>query len=178
MKFSMYIPAGVFLAVASGLGASLQNNPRTLPSTLIDRPVPEFSRPSVIAGGSELTNEEFPGRISLINIFSSWCGGCRYEHPFLMELASSQTVPIYGINWKDKPGAGAEWLSRFGNPYVRTGEDAGGRLGIDLGVTGVPETFLVDDTGRIRYRHAGPLSPEVWKDVFEPILAELKGTEG
>ena len=114
------------------------------------------------------------GQVTLVNVFASWCQGCRVEHPTLMRLAREKTVPLYGINWKDKPGDGARWLKAHQSPYSRVGDDGSGRLGIDLGVTGVPETFVVDKTGRIRYRHAGPVTEEVWQEVFVPLLAELR----
>jgi len=176
-SFISFIPVGVFAVVAAGLGWSLTSDPRTMPSTLIDRPVPVFERPSVFEGRDNFTSETLAGRITLVNIFASWCGGCRYEHPFLMKLARERKLPLYGINWKDKPGAGAKWLDTYGNPYLQAGDDAAGRLGIDLGVTGVPETFVIDGTGRIRYRHAGPLTPALWKNVFEPLIAELKARQ-
>src|SRR5215510_4813910 len=165
-------PALVFVAVSTGLGFSLLKDPRKMPSMLIDKPTPPFVLASLEDDGHGFSSEELKGKVALLNIFASWCGGCRVEHPTLMALANNG-IPIYGVNWKDRPGDGARWLRANKSPYVRVGEDRNGRLGIDLGVTGVPETFMIDRTGRIRYRHAGPVTDEVWRDTFVPILAGL-----
>jgi cytochrome c biogenesis protein CcmG, thiol:disulfide interchange protein DsbE len=170
-----FAPIGVFLAIAVGLGFSLRNDPKKMPSTLIDKPAPVFTLPAVEAGGKGLANTDLTGQLVLVNVFASWCPGCQVEHPTLMRLAKDKSVPpLYGINWKDKPGDGARWLTKHQSPYLRVGDDATGRLGIDLGVTGVPETFVIDQTGRIRYRHAGPVTDDVWQEVFVPLLAELR----
>lgn len=167
-------PIALFVAVATGLGFSLRNDPKKMPSTLIDKPAPAFALAALEPGGRGFSNSDLGDQVALVNVFASWCQGCRVEHPTLMRLARDKTVPLYGINWKDKPGDGVRWLKAHQSPYLRVGDDANGRLGIDLGVTGVPETFVVDRTGRIRYRHAGPLTEDVWQEVFEPLLAELR----
>ena len=170
-----FAPILVFAAIAVGLGFSLRNDPKKMPSTLIDKQAPVFSLPPLDPGAPGLSNADLTaGQVTLVNVFASWCQGCRVEHPTLMRLAREKTVPLYGINWKDKPGDGARWLKANQSPYLRVGDDGTGRLGIDLGVTGVPETFVVDRTGRIRYRHAGPVTEDVWAEVFEPLLAELR----
>jgi cytochrome c biogenesis protein CcmG, thiol:disulfide interchange protein DsbE len=172
---SRFAPVLVFAVVATGLGFSLRNDPKKMPSTLIDKPAPVFSLPPLNAEAPGLSNTDLSGgQVTLVNVFASWCQGCRVEHPTLMRLAREKTVPLYGINWKDKPGDGARWLKAHQSPYARVGDDGSGRLGIDLGVTGVPETFVVDSTGRIRYRHTGPVTEDVWADVFVPLLAELR----
>jgi cytochrome c biogenesis protein CcmG, thiol:disulfide interchange protein DsbE len=169
-----FAPLLVFFAIALGFGFALKNDPKKMPSTLIDRPVPAFALPSVEPGLPGLSNTDFGGGIKLLNVFASWCPGCRVEHPTLIEIANAKAVPLYAINWKDKPGEGLRWLRAHQNPYLQVGDDPSGRLGIDLGVTGVPETFVIDATGRIRYRHAGPITPDVWKETFEPLLATLR----
>ncbi len=170
-----FAPVVAFLAVAVGLGFSLGNDPKKMPSMLIDKPVPPFTLPSVETGGSGLSSTDFKDQIALINVFASWCPGCRVEHPTLMRLSRDASLPpLYGINWKDKPGEGARWLKTHKDPYRKVGDDGSGRLGIDMGVTGVPETFVIDRSGRIRYRHAGPVTDDVWQEVFVPLLAELR----
>jgi cytochrome c biogenesis protein CcmG/thiol:disulfide interchange protein DsbE len=166
------LPILVFAAVSTALGLSLSNDPRKLPSMLIDKPTPAFRLASLDAPGSGLSNDDLKGRISLLNVFASWCPGCRVEHPTLVALAEKTGIPIYGVSWKDPTGA--HWLQANRSPYVRVGDDASGRLGIDLGVSGVPETFVIDSSGRIRYRYAGPITDGVWQETFAPILAELR----
>lgn len=168
------VPVLLFVAVGAALGLSLRNDPHKMPSTLIDKPMPSFALASLDGGDEGLSSRDLQGQVALLNVFASWCGYCRVEHPTLMALARDGAVPIYGINWKDRIGDGARWLRQHRNPYVRVGDDRGGRLGNDLGVTGVPETFVTDRTGRIRYRHAGPITEKVWRDSFAPLLAELR----
>jgi cytochrome c biogenesis protein CcmG, thiol:disulfide interchange protein DsbE len=167
-------PIATFAVVAAGLAFALTNDPRHMPSTLIDRPAPKFALPALDGSGPGLSTEDLAGGITLVNVFASWCAGCRVEHGTLMRLARDGKYPLYGINWKDKPADGLKWLKANRNPYQKVGDDQSGRLGIDLGVTGVPETFVVDHTGRIRYRHAGPITEDVWQETFEPLLASLR----
>ena len=167
-------PLILFLIVSFGLGLGLANDPRRMPSTLIDKPIPSFTLPPLEEGGAGFSSDDLKGKIALLNVFASWCGSCRVEHPLLMALARRGEVPIYGLNWKDSHGDGARWLAANRSPYVRVGDDRSGRLGIDLGVSGVPETFLIDRTGRIRLRYAGPVTDEVWRTSFAPLLADLE----
>ena len=167
-------PLIVFAAIIVALGGGLMHDPRKMPSQLIDKPVPAFRLPLLIDSQDGLSNSDFSGEVKLINVFASWCSGCRVEHPTLLRLQREGKFPLYGINWKDKPGAGLKWLNANKSPYLKVGDDMSGRLGIDLGVTGVPETFVVDRTGRIRYRHAGPLTDDVWAETFVPLLANLQ----
>ena len=171
---SRFAPVLVFAIIAIGFAFALMGDPRKMPSTLIDRPAPGFDLPPLESGTSGLSNKDLGGRVMLVNVFASWCPGCRAEHPTLMRIAGAGKVPLYGIDWKDKPGDGLKWLKAQRNPYLKVGDDANGRTGIDLGVTGVPETFVIDATGRIRYRHAGPITDDVWQDTFEPLLASLR----
>lgn len=167
-------PLIAFAVIAAALGIGLMNDPRKMPSQLIDKPVPEFHLPGLVPGEGGLSRDDLAGGIKLVNVFASWCPGCRVEHPTLLRIQRDGAVPLYGINWKDKPGQGLKWLKANHSPYLKVGDDSNGRLGIDLGVTGVPETFVLDRTGRIRYRHAGPLTEEVWAEAFVPLLASLR----
>jgi cytochrome c biogenesis protein CcmG, thiol:disulfide interchange protein DsbE len=169
-----FAPILTFGVIAIALGFALTNDPKKMPSTLIDRPAPTFDLPALEPGSQGLATTDLGGTVKLVNIFASWCAGCRVEHPTLLRLAKDGAIPLYGINWKDKPGDGLKWLKANKSPYLKVGDDQSGRLGIDLGVTGVPETFVVDRTGRIRYRHAGPITEDVWQETFEPLLASLK----
>lgn len=173
-KFLPLLPLGVFAAIGLAFWLGLGRDPNTLPSTLIDRPLPAFALAGLDGGENGLSTEDIVGEVALLNIFGSWCAGCRIEHPLLMEIARSGEVPIYGIDWKDEPGAGAAWLARYGDPYTRVGEDRDGRAAIELGVTGAPETFVIDKEGRVRYRHVGAITPEAWRRTLRPLVLELK----
>lgn len=169
------IPVALFVAVSAAFGLGLRHDPRQFPSTLLDRPMPVFDLPPLVEGVEGLKSGDLGGsKVMLLNVFASWCGGCRYEHPMLMKISAESRVELVGINWKDDPSAGASWIAQYGNPYLMIGKDSSGRTGIDLGVTGVPETFVVDHQGRVRFRHAGPITPEIWKSAIEPIIAEIE----
>jgi cytochrome c biogenesis protein CcmG, thiol:disulfide interchange protein DsbE len=168
------LPVLAFAAIAVALGFSLTNDPRKMPSQMIDKPAPVFQLPQLDGKIGGLATDDLRGQVSLINVFASWCAGCRVEHPTLLRIQRDNKVPLFGINWKDKPGDGQKWLNANRSPYLKVGDDSSGRLGIDLGVTGVPETFVIDKTGRIRYRYAGPVTDEVWTANFEPLLADLR----
>jgi cytochrome c biogenesis protein CcmG, thiol:disulfide interchange protein DsbE len=175
MRRVVYLtPVLLFILLAFGLGFSLTNDPSKMPSLLIDKAVPSFALASSAGDGRGFSSADLRGKVSLLNVFASWCPGCRAEHPMLMQLAEKGRVSIYGINWKDSPGNGERWLKANQSPYARVGFDDNGRVGIDLGVTGVPETFVVDRSGRVRYRYAGPLTEHVWHEIFEPLLAQLQ----
>ena len=171
------VPVFVFVALAAALGVQLlTGDPSNVPSALIDKPVPKFALPPVQgfeeAGGFE-TADLGQGEIALVNVFASWCGPCRVEHPLLMALAEAGTVPLYGINYKDKPDDAERWLGRLGNPYTLMGADLDGRTAIDWGVYGVPETFVVDGDGRIRHRHVGVLSQYDLDETILPLIEDL-----
>jgi cytochrome c biogenesis protein CcmG/thiol:disulfide interchange protein DsbE len=166
------IPVIVFAAVGIGLAVGLTRDPGTLPSVLIDRPVPTFELPALEGRADGLTSEDLKGQVSLVNVFASWCVPCRVEHPVLMKLAESG-VAIYGINYKDPPDQAAAWLAELGDPFEKIGADRNGRVGIEWGVYGVPETFVVDAEGRIRYRHVGPIQARDLEQTLLPKLAEL-----
>jgi cytochrome c biogenesis protein CcmG, thiol:disulfide interchange protein DsbE len=165
------IPVIVFGAVGIGLAVGLTRDPGTLPSALLDQPVPEFQLPA-LEGGDGLSSEDLKGRVSLVNVFASWCVPCRVEQPVLMRLAE-EGVPIFGINYKDPPDQAKAWLAELGDPFEKIGADRNGRVGIEWGVYGVPETFVVDAEGRIRHRHVGPIQARDLERTLLPILAEL-----
>ena len=173
------VPVFLFVALAAALGVQLlTGDPGRVPSALIDKPVPAFDLPPVQGFedlGGFATADLGQGRIALVNVFASWCGPCRVEHPLLMELARAGTVPLYGINYKDTPDDAERWLGRLGNPYARMGADLDGRTGIDWGVYGVPETFVVDGAGRIRHRHVGVLSRHDLDETILPLIEDLRG---
>ena len=152
----------------------LTGSPDKIPSALIDKPVPQFALPPIPGLEQGLTNKDIEdGGISLVNVFASWCGPCRIEHPLLMEIAKEGSVPIWGLNYKDRKDDSRKWLSEFGNPYKQIGWDITGRVGINWGVYGVPETFVIDDGGRIIYKHIGLLSPKDWKEKIVPLINTL-----
>ena len=161
--------AGLIAAFAIGLG----RDPSVLPSTLIDKPLPPFDLPAVRPGDSGLKSIDFKGQPRLLNVFASWCVSCRIEHPVLLELKAAG-VPIDGLDWKDRPDAGARYLTDNGDPYARVGNDQPGRAGIDLGVAGVPETFVVDGRGRVRYKQVGPITRQVWTRTIAPMMQRLR----
>jgi len=175
MKRLLYFaPVAALLVIVGLLWLGLGRDPSVLPSTLIDRPLPAFVLPAARPGeATGLSNADFRERPMLLNVFASWCVGCRVEHPFLMELRQRGVI-IQGLDWKDAPGDGARWLAEHGDPYRHVGDDADGRTGIELGVSGAPETFIVDAQGRVRHRHVGPITPEVWEQEMAPILARLE----
>jgi cytochrome c biogenesis protein CcmG/thiol:disulfide interchange protein DsbE len=167
------VPALLFLALATGLLVGLSINNDILPSALINEPAPKFDLPPLPGDEHGFSTADLAGHVSLVNTFASWCVPCREEHPVLNALAEEKRVPIYGIDYKDKEAAAAAWLKALGNPYARIGADSG-RVGIDWGVYGVPETFIVDRTGRIRYKHVGPLTQEDVDRTILPLVARLQ----
>ena len=172
-RLRLFIPLGVFLVLAAFLMRGLQLDPQALPSALIDRPLPEFSLPAL--GREEtLTRASVTGEVALFNVWATWCPSCRVEHPFLTQLAA-RGVPIYGINYKDEDGPALAWLAELGDGYRINIVDAEGSLGLDLGVYGAPETYVVDGNGVIRYRHVGVVDERVWAQTLEPIIRQLKG---
>lgn len=167
-------PISLFLVLGVYFLAGLGRDPAYMPSMLIDRPAPEFSLPPLEGREEGFSNADFGGEVALVNVFASWCAPCLEEHPVLMQIARSGAVPIFGVNWKEKPGDGARWLARHGDPYARVGDDASGRVAIDFGVTGAPETFVIDRNGKVRHKHVGPITPQVWRGVLAPMIEDLK----
>ena len=167
------LPAALFALLAAGFYVGLGIDSNVLPSPLIDQPAPEFALPPLAGSEHGFSSDDLKGHVSLVNTFASWCAPCRGEHRVLNALARSKRVAIYGINYKDKEEAALAWLAELGNPYTRIGADDG-RVGIDWGVYGVPETFLVDRLGRIRYKHVGPLTPADVEQTILPLVARLE----
>lgn len=166
------------LAVAAVLGVvlawGLTRDPSNLPSTLIGKAVPDFALPPVKGRTLGLSSTDLKGEVSLVNVFASWCVACREEHPLFMKLAAQGTVPLHGLNYKDQPDDAAKWLDGLGDPYTRTGADISGRVAIDWGVYGVPETFVIGADGRIAYKHIGPVSEEALTGTILPLVEELR----
>ena len=171
---SSIIPLLMMCLVGGAMALGLKNDPHTLPSALIDKPMPEFDLPPIGDDRDGFARADLEGKVALVNVFASWCVACRIEHPTLMELAGEKRVPIYGVDWKDDPRDGADWLGAFGDPYVLVGEDRDSRLAIDLGVTGAPETFVIDRTGRIRFKQIGPITDDVWRETIKPLVETLE----
>ena len=175
MKRLIFIlPVLVFAAVVIAFAGGLQRDPSQIPSTLIDRPLPVFDLPGLAAGAPGFASTEFRGEPKLLNVFASWCVACREEHPLLVEFARTKMLPIYGLNYKDDRADGLKWLANFGNPYEASLYDRDGRVGIDFGVYGVPESFLIDAKGVIRYKQIGPFTPEAIQTRLIPLVKQLQ----
>jgi cytochrome c biogenesis protein CcmG, thiol:disulfide interchange protein DsbE len=168
-----FLPVTFFGALIVGFFFALHRDPSIIPSVLIDKPLPAFNLPGVEAGAVGLSSADLHGRPALLNVFGSWCSSCVAEHPMLMEL-QREGVVIYGIDWRDEAADGAKWLDANGNPYARVGNDRLGRVGIDLGVTGAPETFIVDAKGRVRYKQIGPIDADTWTNTIAPLMRKLQ----
>ncbi len=151
----------------------LGKDPKLLPSALIGAPAPQFDLPALLVKDQAVSSASIEGRVVLMNFFASWCGPCRIEHPLLMNLAEAGEVPVYGINYKDTEVDAKRWLADFGDPFAEIGADLEGRTGIDWGVYGLPETFLVNQQGQIVYKHVGPLTSEVLHGEIMPLVREL-----
>jgi cytochrome c biogenesis protein CcmG/thiol:disulfide interchange protein DsbE len=171
---ALILPLLLFVGIAVFLAIGLTRDPREVPSPLIGKPVPAFSLPPVRGRTLGLASTDFKGEVSLVNVFASWCVACRAEHPLLTQIQREGIVPVHGLNYKDRPEDAARWLDQMGDPYTRTAADLDGRVGIDWGVYGVPETFVIDREGRIAYKVIGPVSPEVWRDTLLPLIRKLQ----
>ncbi|MAB12287.1 DsbE family thiol:disulfide interchange protein [Parvibaculum sp.] len=169
-----FLPLAVAAMLAVVLASGLTRDPSTLPSTLIGKPVPKFALPPVKGRTLGLSSTNLKDEVSLVNVFASWCVACRAEHPLFMKLAAQGTVPLHGLNYKDQPDDAAKWLDGLGDPYTRTGADITGRVAIDWGVYGVPETFVIGADGRVAYKHIGPVSEEALTGTILPLVDELR----
>ncbi|MFP5402160.1 MAG: DsbE family thiol:disulfide interchange protein [Gammaproteobacteria bacterium] len=194
MKAKFLVPLLLFFGLAGFLAFGLTLNPREVPSPLIDKPAPDFSLARLDKPEQTFALKEMQGQVWMLNVWASWCVACRQEHQLLVQMAKQKIVPVVGLNYKEVRGDGAinargmaleaetamaierarRWLSDHGDPYVLSVLDIDGRVGIDFGVYGVPETFLIDRDGRIRYKHIGPITPEALKDVLIPRIEELR----
>ena len=170
-RLKLFVPLMLFAVLAAFLFRGLALDPREMPSALIDRPVPEFTLPS-LGQDAMLSRSDVTGRVVLLNVWATWCVSCRVEHPYLHRLAQ-QGVPIYGVNYKDDDADALRWLEELGNPYEANIADREGTLGLDLGVYGAQETYLVDATGVIRYRHVGVVDERVWQTILQPLYVEF-----
>jgi cytochrome c biogenesis protein CcmG/thiol:disulfide interchange protein DsbE len=168
-------PTLVFLVLVGFFIKQLDKNPAELPSVLIDRPVPQFALDPLPGRDMPLRSEDLKGDVSLVNIFGSWCVACQVEHPVLMDIKEMGVVDIHGIDWREKdPRDGMRWLEKYGDPYTRVGLDPDSRIAVDFGVTGAPETFVVDANGVIRYKHIGPVTHEIWEKTLKPLVEKLR----
>jgi len=175
------LPLGVFVAMVVALAAGLRHDPRELPSSLVGKPAPAFVLPvlpqsgqSGHASGQTFDPATLRGKVWMLNVWASWCTACRAEHAVLLDMAAQTHVPLYGLNYKDSRGAALDWLQRMGDPYAASLVDADGRVGIDLGVYGVPETFIIDAAGVVRYRQVGPVTQQVLEQKLLPLLKALE----
>lgn len=172
-RLFVVLPVAIFSALAVVLGWGLTQEARVVPSALIGRPVPDFALPPVEGRDLGLSSADLTGEVSLVNVFASWCTACRLEHPVFMEIGRTGLVRIHGINYKDRPQDAAKWLNTLGDPYTRTGADRDGRVSIDWGVYGVPETYVIDNQGRIAFKQVGPVTPEVFREKIGPLIEKL-----
>lgn len=167
------IPLAIFAVLGLLLAYGLNLDPRKIPSPLIGKPLPTFALTTVADPARKVSRDDLLGRVYLLNVWASWCVACRQEHPFLNEISRNKSVPIIGLNYKDKREDALGWLASLGNPYELSLSDPDGRLGINLGVYGVPETFVIDKQGIIRYKQIGPITPEAWEMKLAPLIREL-----
>jgi len=172
------VPLGLFVLLGVFLFIGLQRDPRYVPSPLIGKPAPEFSLPSLQDAGYPVSSKELRGQPWVLNVWGTWCGGCRQEHDTLLAIAAQKTVPIVGLNWKDDNAAAQQWLRQLGNPYAVVAEDREGRVAIDWGVYGAPETFLIGPDGVVLYKHIAPMTMEVWNTEFLPRIEASRAAAG
>ena len=167
------IPLALFLVLVVFLAIGLTRNPQELPSALIDKPAPTFRLPQLKQPDKTFSAEDMRGKVWMLNVWASWCVACRDEHPFLFEYQKSGVVPIYGLNYKDRPEDALGWLGELGDPYLLSAVDLDGRVAIDYGVYGAPESYIIDKNGTIRLKHVGPVMPDVWEKKILPMVQEL-----
>lgn len=173
MTWSRLLPVGLFGVLIIFLAIGLTRDPSAIPTEMIDRDMPAFELPDLRADAA-VTEDDLTGDITLLNVFGSWCVACLQEHPTLMRLAEDDTVRIVGVNWRDERGEALDWLAEHGDPYDRIIFDGLSDLVIEIGVTGAPETFILDPTGRIRFKQVGPITPDVWRDTIRPVIDALE----
>lgn len=174
MRWQYVVPVGVVLVLMAVMGYGLTRQPSKLPSALIGESVPSFELPTLSSQRPALTDAAFEGQVAVINVWASWCLACRAEQTVLAELTRRTNVPVVGVNYKDTRTDARRWLQRFGNPYATIVVDKQGQFGFDLGVSGVPETFIVDADGIIRHKVVGPITPQIMNNTLVPLLQRLK----
>lgn len=172
-RLKLFLPLMGFAILSLFLFRGLSLDPSAMPSALIDKPVPEFSLPA-LGESRQIARSDLLGEPGLLNVWATWCPSCRVEHPYLLQLAE-RGIPIYGLNYKDEDSAAMQWLEDLGDPYRFNIVDREGRLGLDLGVFGAPETYLIDAQGVIRYRHVGVVDARVWGEILQPLYRQLTG---
>jgi len=174
-RLKYWLPAGLFVLLAVVLAIGLTLNPREVPSPLVGKPAPDFRLASLSDPEQQFSPRDMAGRVWVLNVWASWCVACRDEHEVLKALAERDIAPIVGLNYKDKPGNARQWLTRLGDPYALSVMDRDGRAGIDWGVYGVPETFVIDAEGRIQYKHIGPVDTAALHNTLIPKIKALNG---
>jgi cytochrome c biogenesis protein CcmG/thiol:disulfide interchange protein DsbE len=174
-RAKLFIPVVFFFGMLALLLLGLGRDPNQVPSALVNRPLPEFVKPDLFDAAATVSSEQLRGTVFFVNVWATWCPPCHAEHPYLVEISEREPgVTFVGVNYKDDPKAAKQFLAERGNPFKISLVDADGRLGIDLGIAGAPETFLVDAAGTIRYRHVGVINNEVWDEVFKPIVEQIR----
>jgi len=173
MKPRLLIPLILFILLVAFLAIGLNRDPHEVPSPLIGKPAPNFEIGQLADSQKTFSPESMKGKVWMLNVWASWCVACREEHPLLIEFSKTKTLPIIGLDYKDQRADAMTMLSREGNPYTLSAFDGNGRVGIDYGVYGVPETYIIDKTGVIRYKNIGPITPEILKEKIAPLIAEL-----
>jgi cytochrome c biogenesis protein CcmG/thiol:disulfide interchange protein DsbE len=171
MLWRFLLPVVLFGLLVAVLVIGLGKDPTLVPSPLVGKPAPEFTLPRLDDPTQTVDRKDLLGKTSLVNIWGTWCSGCRQEHETLLALAKDSGIPIYGINWKDDPQLARQWLTTLGNPYVAVGVDQDGRTAINWGVYGAPETFLIGPDGKVLYKHIAPMTLDVWREKFLPVIA-------
>jgi len=176
MKYVIYaVPVVIFVAIGALFWVGLSKDPTFIPSPLLGKPAPQYELPTLTDPEKSTGTKDLLGQVSVVNVWATWCPGCRQEHPFLVELSREGIVPIYGVNWRDNRISALEWLNTLGNPYVASAFDVDGGVAIDWGVYGAPETFLVGPDGTVLYKHIAPLTRDVWEREFLPRIKEQCG---
>ena len=174
LRARFLIPLAVFAVMVAFLAVGLNLDPREVPSPLIDKPAPAFTLTRLEAADQTISQKDMLGKVWMLNVWASWCVSCREEHPVVLKLSRTGAVPVIGLNYKDKREAGRAWLAQFGDPYQTSAFDEDGRVGIDYGVYGVPETYIIDKHGIIRYKRIGPVTPELIQQKILPLIKELE----
>lgn len=168
------LPLGLFIVLVGFLAVGLNRDPREVPSPLVGKPAPAFAVPQLSNPTKTFSPKDMLGKVWLLNVWASWCVSCREEHPVVVTYVKSHGIAVVGLDYKDQREDGLRWLQQFGDPYLLSAFDADGRVGIDYGVYGVPETYLIDKAGTIRFKQIGPITPEVMEKKILPLMKELE----